>query len=199
MTIIILLLSGVAGYLMGSIPSAYLVGQLKGVDMRQVGDCRIGASFAVRTLGLSLGVVVGLMDLLKGVFTVIVLQAMGLTQEAILFGGLLAVVGHNWSIFMGFKGGLGAMTMYGVLVVLAPWQLIIALTASVVCYLIIRRTTFSTFFALAFLSLLLWAGGVSLISLPMSPTQTISPLLVIFPLLLFIPMYLKPRISRCAQ
>ena len=166
-------------YLLGSIPSAYIVGRLlKGLDIREVGDGRMGAAAIFRRAGLAGGVIVGFMDLTKGAAAVLLAQYLGLPLPVVLLAALAVVAGHNWSIFLRFTGGKGALTMYGVLVSLMLWQFFIALALAGVAYLITHKTGMSTGILLGFLSLISWFTG-SLI------------LLSILPVLISLPMVLK--------
>ena len=122
-----------AAFLVGSIPFGLVVGQLvKGVDLRKVGSGNIGAANAFRTLGPVLGVGVLLLDALKGYVPVILagrmfaMFAMFAPQHvpgphaAEVVVGLCAIIGHNNSIYLGFKGGKGIATMFGVILALSP-------------------------------------------------------------------------------
>jgi glycerol-3-phosphate acyltransferase PlsY len=107
----------ILGYLLGSIPTAYIAGRLrKGVDIRQVGDRNMGAANAFRELGPGTGVAVGLLDAGKGALAIFIAQSAGIPQVAILFAGAASVIGHNWPVFLGFRGGRGESTSIGVLV-----------------------------------------------------------------------------------
>jgi glycerol-3-phosphate acyltransferase PlsY len=176
--ILVLLVIAIA-YLLGSIPSAYIVGRLlKGLDIREVGDGRMGAAAALRRMGLAGGVIVGLMDLTKGAMAVLLAQGLGLPLSIVLLTGFTVVVGHNWSIFLHFKGGKGALTTYGVLASLMLWQFFIALALAGVSYSITHKTGMSTGILLGFLSLInLLSGGLIL--------------LTILPILISVPMVLK--------
>ena len=166
-------------YLLGSIPSASIVGRLlKGLDIREAGDGRLGATAAYRRVGLAGGIVVGLMDLGKGVAAVLLAQKLGLPLPVVLLAGLSVVAGHNWSIFLHFKGGKGALTTYGVLISLMFWQFFIALALAGVAYLFIHKTGMSTGILFGLLSFINLLTG-SLI------------LLTILPILISLPMVLK--------
>jgi glycerol-3-phosphate acyltransferase PlsY len=166
-------------YLLGSIPSAYLVGRLmKGLDIREAGDGRLGAAATYRRVGLAGGITVGLMDLSKGAAAVFLAQGLGLPLPVVLLAGLAVVVGHNWSIFLHFKGGKGALTIYGVLASLMFWELLIALALGGIFYLITHKTGMATGILLGFLSLINLITG-SLI------------LLTILPIFISLPMVLK--------
>src|SRR4030043_424626 len=115
----------VLGYLIGSIPSAYIIGRLMGkIDVRQEGDGRISAAAVHRKLGVVPFVLVVIMDVGAGVLAVLIAKMLTESLIAVLIAGFASVVGHNWSVFLKFKGGLGATTIYGVLVSLVWWQLL---------------------------------------------------------------------------
>ena len=112
-----------ASYLIGSIPTAYLFGRmLKGIDIRKVGSGNVGATNALRVLGRGPGVIVLLLDMLKGFLTVVFLgnlfqdkPVLLSTQNLRILMGLACICGHNWTIFLQFKGGKGIATTFGVL------------------------------------------------------------------------------------
>ena len=95
-----IILSIIASYLVGSIPTAYLFGRLKGIDIRQHGSGNVGATNAFRVLGRGVGTIVLLLDILKGVIaTALIADIFGLTSifyRVVL--GLVVVAGHNWTI-----------------------------------------------------------------------------------------------------
>jgi len=123
-------MTGVAlliSYLVGSIPTAYLFGKmLKGIDIRTVGSGNVGATNALRILGRKAGITVLLLDILKGFVTVVFLgnffsdQTLLLpAQDLRLLMGLACICGHNWTVFLRFKGGKGIATTFGVLLGMA--------------------------------------------------------------------------------
>lgn len=181
----------IVGYLLGSIPSACLMGRLKGVDMREVGNGRIGASAVVRRLGLATGFVVAFMDFGKGMMTVACAKLLNAPLPAMLLAGLAAVMGHNWSIFLRFRGGRGALTSYGVLASLALPQFLIAAALTGIFYFVTRRTTLATVVLYVTFAILLWAQTRLRILSELLWTQDIAPLLIVFPLFLLIPMLFK--------
>jgi len=119
----ILTLSIIICYLMGSIPFGYIFGKvLKGIDIRKYGSGNIGATNALRNLGKLPGAVVLLLDALKGLICVSLVahfffkMDIGIREDIYLYLlGLAAVAGHNWTIFLGFRGGKGVATTLGVL------------------------------------------------------------------------------------
>lgn len=110
------LLMVILGYLLGSIPTAYIAGRLiKGKDIRQMGDGNMGAQNAFRQLGAKVGFAVGCLDAGKGALAVLIAQTANIPQVIILLAGTGAVIGHNWPVFLGFRGGRGESSTIGVL------------------------------------------------------------------------------------
>jgi glycerol-3-phosphate acyltransferase PlsY len=116
----------IASYLVGSIPTAYLVVRLvKREDIRRFGSGSVSSSNAGQVLGRWPGVIVGFADMLKGAGCVWVADALDRDLAERLAAGLAAVAGHNWSIFLRFDGGRGLATTVGVLLATAPMQLLL--------------------------------------------------------------------------
>jgi glycerol-3-phosphate acyltransferase PlsY len=124
---LLVLLAMAYGYLVGSIPTAYLAGRLKrGIDIRQYGSGNIGASNVTRHLGKPYFFLVFTADIvIKGVFSARLPEVLGLSLEHQVLAALLAVIGHNWSVYLGFSGGRGVAVGIGGLVVLS-WQLLLS-------------------------------------------------------------------------
>jgi len=142
--------AALTGYLLGSIPTGYLVAKARGVDIRGVGSGNIGATNVLRALGKPAGAFVLLMDALKGALACwlpLILLVKLYSQEAplgpldlepvALASGLGAILGHNYTCWLRFKGGKGVATSAGVLLVLMPrafgvclalWLLVLAAT-----------------------------------------------------------------------
>lgn len=109
-------------YLLGSIPTAYIFGKtLKGIDIRQHGSGNVGATNAFRILGKTAGTLVLVLDILKGALAIVVVGNLFGFDKVLLrvLLGVMVVVGHNWTIFLQFKGGKGIATSLGVLIGLA--------------------------------------------------------------------------------
>ena len=128
-----------ASYFIGAIPNSYLAGKLlKGIDLRQHGSGNLGATNVWRTLGPKVAIPVGILDCAKGVAPVLLIAP--LAYDARLFAlacGIMAVVGHVFSVFVGFKGGKGVATASGVMLALTP----LAVLATMIIWLILVRTT----------------------------------------------------------
>src|SRR3989338_5088795 len=109
----------ILAYLTGSIPTAYIFGRMsKGIDIRQHGSGNVGATNVFRVLGKWPGTVVLMLDILKGTIAAAVVPDMlgltGVLHRAAL--ALAVVCGHNWTVFLKFKGGKGVATAFGVLI-----------------------------------------------------------------------------------
>jgi glycerol-3-phosphate acyltransferase PlsY len=115
------ILSIVAAYLLGAIPFAYIAGRLtKGVDIRRVGGGNVGTTNVLREVGTASGLLVFAGDVLKGVLAILIAKWLGVSIVIVFIAGLAAVVGHNWSVFIGFGGGKGGATTIGVFFALVP-------------------------------------------------------------------------------
>jgi glycerol-3-phosphate acyltransferase PlsY len=111
----------VFAYLLGSVPTGLWLGRfVAGVDVRKEGSHKTGATNVQRVLGVRAGVAVAALDVLKGVAAVLAVQA--LTHDAYFaaIAGVVAVVGHIWTVFAGFDGGRGVSTTAGAVLALAP-------------------------------------------------------------------------------
>ena len=157
-----ILLAVAIAYLLGSIPSAYIVGRLKkGRDIRRMGGGNPGAFNVFREVGPGAGIAVLFTDMAKGAGAVLIAQAMGLPQEVKLLAGLVAVIGHDWSPFLQFKGGKGLATTLGVLSALVPREIAIILGIVAIPIFITRNLTLSVAIGLVFLPLVVWQFGGS--------------------------------------
>ena len=107
----------ILSYLMGGIPFGYLVGKwVKGIDIRKSGSGNIGATNVARVIGKKWGVVVFILDFLKGVLPLfLAFSIKGCSPLVFLLVALGCVAGHNWSVFLKFKGGKGVSTSLGVI------------------------------------------------------------------------------------
>jgi len=108
------------GYLLGSLPTGLVVVRtLRGTDIRTVGSGNIGTINVYRVTGPAASAVVLVVDMLKGAAAVILARAWGLTAGWQVAAGLAAIAGHNWSVFLRFRGGKGIATSFGVLVAMS--------------------------------------------------------------------------------
>lgn len=124
-------------YVIGSIPTAYLIGRLNKINIFEVGSGNMGAANAIRAMGMKWGVLVWILDSLKGVLAVCI--AWNLPGDKIangVVGAIAVVIGHNWSVIAAIitgtiRGGKGAATAGGTwLVLMLPWWQIVVITLS---------------------------------------------------------------------
>ncbi len=121
-----------ASYLVGSIPTAYLVGRwVRGIDIRQQGSGNVGATNVFRVVGKKWGVGVFLCDMLKGAAAVTWVAPFAFSSlnpfVTALGCGVAAIVGHTWTVWLGFRGGKGVATSTGVFLALTPWAALTSL------------------------------------------------------------------------
>lgn len=137
---ILTLLTLLAAYLLGSIPNGLLIARLKGVDIRKVGSGNIGATNVFRSVGKTWGVLTFFCDALKGFLPAFFFPLLtGNTGPALgIFCGALAIIGHNWPVFLKFKGGKGVATSAGVLLGIAPAAVGIGLLSWLILFLSTR-------------------------------------------------------------
>jgi len=122
------ILSIISGYLLGSIPTAYIVSRLrKGVDIRNVGSGNMGGANVMREIGTREGVFVGLFDIAKGAGAILIAQALNVSELWVFGAGFAALVGHSFPVFAGFRGGRGSATIIGIFLVLTPKAILVAL------------------------------------------------------------------------
>src|SRR5215475_9823069 len=161
------ILTGLTAYLLGSIPTGFLVAKARGTDIRTIGSGNIGATNVFRYLGTKAGVFVLLVDALKGWLAVAVLAGLfanwfhGATDLAArerleIIAGLSAILGHNYTCWLYFKGGKGIATSAGVLVALVPGALVIIFAIWVVVFALTRYVSLASICASAALPLAAW-------------------------------------------
>lgn len=150
----------ILAYLIGSIPSGLIIGKgLFGTDVRQFGSKNIGATNTYRVLGLKAALPVFICDALKGAIGVLLLASYG--PAFAVLGGILAMVGHNWSIFLGFKGGRGVATGLGVLIALSPLVAVICFAIWGIIVYPTKLVSLGSIIAAAAVPLLMFLTGQS--------------------------------------
>ncbi len=155
----------VIGYLLGSIPSAYIATRIAtGKDIRQMGGGNVGGLNTYREVGAKPALVVGIVDLGKGAAAVaIAYWLLDVPQLFVMLAGFASVVGHNWMIFLKFTGGKGMGTTFGALAVLLPvygywYGLLIFLAVIIVPFIITRNVALSMGTGLVALPFIAWLG-----------------------------------------
>jgi glycerol-3-phosphate acyltransferase PlsY len=158
------------GYLLGSIPWGYLISKAKRIDIRKVGSGNIGGTNILRVLGLKWAVLVGILDVIKGV-----IPAYLAIYPAFIFGGevnfldwqitLIAIspiLGHIFPVWLKFKGGKGIATTLGVLFILLGWKFfLILLLIWFLVLLIFQIMSFTNLLMASFFPLILWLVSFS--------------------------------------
>jgi glycerol-3-phosphate acyltransferase PlsY len=135
-------------YLIGAIPFGLIVGKLvKGIDIRQFGSGNIGATNVYRTLGIGPALLVFILDTAKGLAAVIICRTVAFSDWFVVLGGLLAVAGHTFSVFLRFSGGRGVATALGVIIGLTPAIAAVALGLWTVIVIITRYISVASILA----------------------------------------------------
>jgi glycerol-3-phosphate acyltransferase PlsY len=155
-------------YLLGSIPTGYLMGRARGIDVRQHGSGNIGATNVGRVLGRNWGLAAFACDFTKGFLALFLLHLfvfprdMTWNVELLLVAcGIAAVLGHNYTPWLGFKGGKGVATSAGVLGALLPVSLVIVFSLWAIVVLITRYVSLGSVLAalaLPVVTVLLYRG-----------------------------------------
>lgn len=125
-------------YIIGSIPNGLILGKLIwNTDLREHGSHNIGATNAWRTIGKPAGLLIFALDLMKGLFGVWLGGALSGLPLAMVMGGIFAIVGHSWSLFLSFSGGKGVATGLGAILMMMPYPTILVF---LVWFLIVRAS-----------------------------------------------------------
>ena len=145
-------MTALGAYLLGSLPTGFLIARAKGIDIRNVGSGNIGATNAIRVLGKPAGIFVLLADAAKGFCAVTFLsffiflffygdkgdETMDAGWNLPIIAGIFAVLGHNYTCWLKFKGGKGIATTAGVYLALAPWALLVALAVFILAIVLTK-------------------------------------------------------------
>ena len=149
------------GYFLGSIPTAYVAGHLlKGRDIRQMGDGNVGARNAFLQLGAKVGIAVFFIDAGKGALAILLAKTANMPQAAVLFTGVAVVAGHNWPVFIGFRGGRGESTAIGVLLTLITQPMLILVGPALAALFIKRSVIIASCVLFIPLPLVCWWLGI---------------------------------------
>lgn len=144
MSLVYILAAGAAAYLLGSIPSAVWAGRLfHGIDVREHGSGNAGATNVIRVLGWKTGVPVLIFDLAKGFLAAMLPKLFSLAPDGSaalvnlqIFTGLMAIIGHVFPVFAGFRGGKGVAAMFGILLAIHPPVTLACLGVFLIIFLI---------------------------------------------------------------
>lgn len=147
----------VLSYLLGSIPTGYIIGSLAGIDVRTVGSGNVGATNVARALGKAKGLVTLIADVAKGFLPVFFAFQLGLSHAAVAFVGAAAFFGHLYPVFLKFKGGKGVATALGVLLAAAPWASLVLMGVFAVAAYFSRIASLSSIAAAVTAPVVVWA------------------------------------------
>ena len=132
----------IGSYLIGSIPSGLIIGKLRRVDIREYGSGNIGTTNVLRTLGARYGALVLIADVFKGVIAVLLARYIIGSPMSEMAAGFAAVAGHDWSLFLKFKGGRGVATSLGGILPMAMWAPLAAVAGVVIFIALIALTRY---------------------------------------------------------
>jgi len=189
-----ILIALVAAYFLGSLPSAYLMGKArKGIDIRTVGSHNMGAMNSIYNLGFIYGVIVLILDMGKGFAAVALAHWLGRGFDVSwwlyieMAAGLLSVLGHNFPVWLKFKGGKGGATVIGAILYFIPWGWLIGFAIFLVLLALTRVPTISYGLAMVsfpFISWLIYHNGRYV---------AYSALLILIPFISYIPRLFEMR------
>jgi len=147
------------GYLLGSIPTAYLAGRwLKGIDLRRYGSGTVSATGVYYHVSKPVVVAVGVFDIAKAALPTWLSLRLGLGLPVAVTAGLAAMIGHNWPLYLDFKGGRGHSAIMGTMLVVFPWGFLWIL-AFLALGRLLKRTALASLIGVVTLPLLTWATG----------------------------------------
>jgi glycerol-3-phosphate acyltransferase PlsY len=150
------------GYVMGNCPTAYVLGKkFAGKDIREVGDGNMGARNAYHEISHKIGIIVFFIDAAKGLLAVLTAQLLDLSQTVVLATGVAVVAGHNWPVFLHFKGGRGEATTIGVLFALIPIPMLFISIPTILSLLIFKNVILTSAVLFIGLPLVCWWQDVS--------------------------------------
>ena len=183
MVIVAYVLSGLTGYLLGSVPTGFLMGAARGVDIRTVGSGNIGATNVFRHLGVPAGIFVLLVDAFKGWVSVVLATELfhrwffvgsgPQSREWLgIIAGFSAILGHNFTCWLHFKGGKGIATSAGVLVALVPSALLIIFGIWIIVFGLTRYVSLASICAAVALPFGAWLTNASVVMISITAVMS---------------------------
>jgi glycerol-3-phosphate acyltransferase PlsY len=134
-------------YVIGATPFGFLAGKMRGVDIRDHGSGNIGATNVLRILGKPIGITTLILDILKGLVPVLIAQAVADSTVVHILTALAAIMGHNYTFWLGFKGGKGIATSAGAVAPLFPVALLVAVITWLLTFAITRYVSVASILA----------------------------------------------------
>ncbi len=153
MTMAILLFSS---FLLGSIPFGWIIGKIKGIDLRKMGSGNIGATNVLRALGWKLALPVFILDTGKGSLPVLFVKSLNFANQFVVLVGILVILGHSFSPWLKFKGGKGVATGLGVMFGIVPQIALIAFLIWGLVLVITRYVSLASTFAVISIPILMF-------------------------------------------
>lgn len=156
-------------YLVGATPFGFLAGKMKGIDIRDHGSGNIGATNVLRVLGKPVGITVLILDVLKGLVPVIIAKLASDSSLLHIATAMAAILAHNYTFWLGFKGGKGIATTGGAILPLMPWALLAAVIGWILVLKISRYVSLASIVAALLIPLTLaveslvtgtWEGNI---------------------------------------
>lgn len=147
----------IIGYLLGSVPSAFIITRIiKNTDIRKLGGGNVGSINVMHQVGIWPDIIVGVFDIGKGVAAVLIGKTLGVSELWLLGAGFSAILGHCFPIYIGFRGGRGVATTIGVFLILSP--IVTGITCAIICLslLLSHNVFFSVVACSPFFLLTLW-------------------------------------------
>lgn len=173
----------IGAYLLGSMPSAYLVAKWRrGIDIRQYGSGNVGAANVLAVVSKRWSIVVTIFDVGKGALMVWIAQLLKLDVPYQATVGIAAIIGHNWPVFLRFQGGRGIFTSLGVITMLSwpPWLGLIALVFPYLFFAPFRQVSLGVGLVLIIIPIVSWFFSQPLgIAEPLTITLSIIVILLI--------------------
>ncbi len=149
----------ILGYFIGTIPTGYLVAKARGVNIQQAGSGNIGATNVLRTLGILPAVIVAMADPLKGAVATLVPTLVGVGTWGVALVGLATVLGNNFNVLLGLRGGKGIATSIGVFLVIDPLITAMCVALGLFTIVISRTVSLGSLVGLFSLPLFILAKG----------------------------------------
>jgi glycerol-3-phosphate acyltransferase PlsY len=152
----------VSAYLLGSVPTGYILGSMAGVDVRKMGSGNVGATNVARVVGKGRGVLTLVADAAKGWLPIFAALQLEMSLSAVTLAGTAAFLGHLYPIFLRFKGGKGVATAMGILLALAPLITMVLLVIFAVTVAVGRLISLGSITAAIAAPVSLWIAGYPL-------------------------------------
>ncbi len=143
-------------YLLGSIPTGFLLGSFSGIDIRRAGSGNVGATNVARVVGKKQGLITLLVDVAKGFIPVLISSQLGFDLPVTVFAALAAFLGHLYPVFLKFRGGKGVATALGIFLGIAPIAAAILVLVFIVVTAMSRRVSLASMAAAGATPLVLW-------------------------------------------